>query len=283
MAFAAVGALFAGGAVTAATVLSAVATIGTTLSVVGMVTGSKSLMKLGGMLGLVGGIGGMIAGAAGGAAAGAAASAAEGAGSAAGFVGEGAASGVGAWDGALGAASSGAESAAGGIIQSTMGGPPAGVGPDLASGSVMPDLAANPTDMRLAAGTQTSPGMMEVGAQGGGTQFSNLGGGEAPTGAQGPATPAETPNPTDMRLEAGTQQSPYGPSQDSGSFWSSFSQFADKNKTLFNSGMQVVGGAMKGANERDMWNQKMALHRDQFNRANSYGQFAPGIIQGARA
>lgn len=62
MAFAAVGALLAGTA-SAATTLAAIGTIGMTMSAVGMVTGSKSLMKLGGVLSLVGGIGGMVNGA----------------------------------------------------------------------------------------------------------------------------------------------------------------------------------------------------------------------------
>ena len=73
MAFTAVTALVAAETVTATMVLAAVAQIGTAMTIVGAVTGSKDLMKLGGTMALVGGIGGMAAGAMSGAAADAAA------------------------------------------------------------------------------------------------------------------------------------------------------------------------------------------------------------------
>ena len=73
MAFTAVTALVAAETVNAAMVLAAVAQIGTAMTIVGAVTGSKDLMKLGGTMALVGGIGGMAAGAMSGAAADAAA------------------------------------------------------------------------------------------------------------------------------------------------------------------------------------------------------------------
>jgi hypothetical protein len=68
MAFAAVGALVAGQAATTALVLAAVTEVGLAMTVVGTLTGSKSLVKIGGVLSLVGGVGGMIAGASSGAA-----------------------------------------------------------------------------------------------------------------------------------------------------------------------------------------------------------------------
>ena len=71
MAELAVVALFAGeAAVTAATVLTAVAEVGTAMSIVGAVTGNKDLIKIGGTMALVGGVGSMAAGAMSGAAAG---------------------------------------------------------------------------------------------------------------------------------------------------------------------------------------------------------------------
>ena len=70
MAFTAVTALVAAETVTATMVLAAAAQIGTAMTIVGAVTGSKDLMKLGGTMALVGGIGGMAAGAMSGAAAG---------------------------------------------------------------------------------------------------------------------------------------------------------------------------------------------------------------------
>lgn len=63
-----VGAVGAGTAVTVSMVLVAVAEVGTILSVVGAVTGNETLMKIGGVMGLVGGIGSAISGAASGAA-----------------------------------------------------------------------------------------------------------------------------------------------------------------------------------------------------------------------
>lgn len=70
MAELAVVALVAGeAAVTAATVLTAVAEVGTAMSIVGAVTGSKDLMKIGGTMAMVGGLGGLAEGALSGAAA----------------------------------------------------------------------------------------------------------------------------------------------------------------------------------------------------------------------
>lgn len=74
MAELAVVALVAGeAAVTAATVLTAVAEVGAAMSIVGAVTGNKDLIKIGGTMALVGGVGSMAAGAMSGAAADAAA------------------------------------------------------------------------------------------------------------------------------------------------------------------------------------------------------------------
>lgn len=63
MAFTGIAALVAGEVATTALVLSAIAEVGLAMSVVGAVTGSKDLMKIGGVMSLVGGIGGMVNGA----------------------------------------------------------------------------------------------------------------------------------------------------------------------------------------------------------------------------
>ncbi len=68
----AVGAIVAAETVTAAMVLTAMSTVGAAMTVVGAVTGSKELVKIGGVLGVVGGVGGLVNGAMSGAAAGAA-------------------------------------------------------------------------------------------------------------------------------------------------------------------------------------------------------------------
>lgn len=86
-----------------------------------------------------------------------------------------------------------------------------------------------------------------------------------------------------MRLANGTQVSPpnsltVSAPQSSDSLFSKFSDWANQNKTLVNSGMQLIGGAMKGASEQSMWDQQMALKNAQFQRANSVGTFAPTTI-----
>jgi len=69
MGFSTIAAMMSGAAaVEAGALLSAISTIGLEMSLVGAVTGSKGLMKLGGVMGLVGGVGGLINGAVSGAA-----------------------------------------------------------------------------------------------------------------------------------------------------------------------------------------------------------------------
>ena len=74
--------------------------------------------------------------------------------------------------------------------------------------------------------------------------------------------------------------------ESSGNFFGKISKFANENKTLFSAGLQLAGGALKGANEAKMWNEKMGFQREQAAKANSVGNFAPrptGLIAGARA
>ena len=69
MGFSTIAAMMAGtAAVEAGALLAAISTIGLEMTLVGAVTGSKGLMKLGGVMGLVGGVGGLINGAVSGAA-----------------------------------------------------------------------------------------------------------------------------------------------------------------------------------------------------------------------
>jgi hypothetical protein len=60
MAFTSIAALVGGAAATTTLVLGAIAEVGLAMTVVGGVTGSKTLMKIGGALSLVGGVGGLI-------------------------------------------------------------------------------------------------------------------------------------------------------------------------------------------------------------------------------
>jgi hypothetical protein len=283
MAFTAVAALVTAEAVTATMVLAAVAEVGMALSVVGAVTGSKDLMKIGGAMSLIGGVGGMVAGAASGTA-GAAAGAAE------------AGLGEAATSAALESASSealaayggaaGAEAATASVVSGMEGA--AAAGADLAAAAGEQGIfsaAAQPA----AAAAEAAPGAMQVGPQVEPTvnDVATPSAPQGPAGAEGPATPYDTVNPTDQRLAAGTQASPMNAPESAGSFFGKMSAFAEKNKTLFSSGMQLVGGAMKGANERDMWNQKMELERQRLKQTsygNQVARFQPrGIVQGAGA
>lgn len=277
MAFPAIAALVAGAEVTAAVVLAAVTEVGVTMTVVGMATGSKDLMKIGGVLSLVGGVGGMIAGA-GTAAAGEAA---------AGALSDSAT------DAALSAASdeaiaaSAADMAAGEAVGQAQLAELAG-SPGIVSSPVNLSPMPQPGPIGPADATKAMGNMAETvpPVQADPLAVQAPQGAQAPTGPQAidaPVSPADANmNPTDMRLAAGTQQTPMQAPSDASSFFGKFSDWANQNKTLFNSGMQLVGGAMKGAADQDMWNQKMALERDRWNRANSVGTFQPrGIVGGA--
>lgn len=280
MAFTAVAAVFTAEAVTATMVLAAVAEVGIAMTVVGAVTGSKDLMKIGGAMSLIGGVGGMIAGSMSTAAG---TVAAEGIGEAATSAALDAASAEAA--GAFGG-SAAAEAATADLVAG-MEGAAAG-GADLATAATSaapqgivgatlnPAPAAAEAGLQMPVGQDAVPSMVkEVGAPAGV---------EAPAGAQGPATPFD--NPTDMRLQAGTQAPPMNAPEGAKSFFGRFASFAEKNKTLFSAGMQLAGGAMKGASERDMWNQKMALDRQRLQQTsygNQVARFQPrGIVEGAR-
>lgn len=283
MAFTAVGALIAGEAVTATLVLSAVAEVGMAMTVVGGVVGSKDLMKIGAAMSLVGGVGGMIAGATSGAA-GAAGAAADSA----------AASGL-AEIGAD-AATSAAWSEGAGLGADTL----ANVGADASSGilggaqtaglqaPLMPDASAAVTPMQPP-GVNNPSAYTAPSADAVSTPAATAGQGAAEvTSPATTGTPYGTNpdvNAKDALLQRGAVSSPMNAPESSGNFFSRMGKFANDNKTLFSAGLQLAGGALKGANDTKMWNEKMAFQREQAARANSVGNFAPraGIIAGARA
>jgi hypothetical protein len=288
MAFTGITALVAGD-FAAATVLSAIAEIGTVMTVVGGITGSKDLLKFGGAMALVGGVGGMVNGAIGGATAVGADAAAAGA------------EGLDAASAAANTAGAAYEATgtAGGIMDG-LGGADSALSTDAASAVTDPsqlttpsqDMAqslnqapsVNPTDSRLADSTQSSPLDSIPGAQ-------DPNGAVMPpgaVGAQAPITPYDNPlNPTDMRLANGTQTTPgNGTPVSTGSFLDKLGDLVKKNSAL----LQLGGGALKGMNDRSMWDQKMALEQQRVNQT-SYGNTVasqtpnprPGIISGARA
>lgn len=281
MAFAGIAAIASGAEITATIALSAVAEVGTALTVVGAVTGNKDLMKVGAVMGLVGGIGGLAMGAGSAAVDTAAAQSA---------LDEGAQ--IGAANSLTEASdwASLAQQAPQELTQAVSEAPisaapeigaatPPGA-PSAASPGVQPQGIIN-----QATAPVSPPPAPSVGAQA--PQGAN-----APMGAQGPSTPFDSgvsnpySNPTDARLAAGTQGSPMAPLT-SGSLFSQFLTFAKGNKELLNAGATLLGGAMKGAADYQTNQQNLAFKRDQFNRANSVGTFAPtvntGIIGGAMA
>lgn len=282
MAFTSIAALAGGATATTALVLSAVAEVGLAMTVVGTVTGSKDLMKLGSVMGLVGGVGGMIN---------------------KGLTAAGATSLGG--EAASGALSTGAESlAADAALSSSAGALESGMAPGFgeaaqaatnAAPGTMPDLAASLSpDAGMPAPTATAPAQMPVGAPAQAPTVNDVAGVQAPTGpagAQAPVTPAD-PNwkagVTDASTRAQLGLDPLSTApQSTDGFWKSFSDFANKNKTLFSSGLQLAGGALKGINDREMWNQRMDLEQQRLKQTgsgNTVSNFAPrGIIAGARA
>ena len=276
MAFTAVGALIAGEAVTATLVLSAVAEVGMAMTVVGGVVGSKDLMKIGAAMSLVGGVGGMIAGATSGAA-GAAGAAGEAAAGSAMDAAAAEALTAGASDAAINATTDGlladisGQAASSALPATQMAGleapainnPSAFTAPQTPSQTLQSDLNVTPDSTATVTPNET-----------------------AGQGAKDVMTPADAnANAKDVLLQNKAVSSPMNAPESSGNFFSRMGKFANDNKTLFSAGLQLAGGALKGANDTKMWNEKMAFQREQAARANSVGNFAPraGIIAGARA
>lgn len=255
-------------AVTAVTVLAAVAEIGMAMTVVGAVTGNKSLLKIGGAMSLIGGVGGMMAGAAGGAGAGAAAA--------------DSAAGIGA-DAATSAAWGEGAAGLGGDTLTAMGADVGGsalnsgiISGAQAGGDIAMTTAMNPTDMRLASGTATTPGNAAAGNAAQAT-VNDVAGATGPAGAQGPNTP--------YSMDPTAVSSPMAPIK-SGNFLDGFTNFAKNNKNLLETGVKMISGGLQGANQSDQFQQKLALEKsrvDQTGYGNTVANFRPtGIIAGAQ-
>jgi hypothetical protein len=225
--------------VTVASIATAVAELGMTLSVVGAVTGSKDLMKVGGYLGLAGGVTSLAAGAF---------SAAEGA-AAEGLAGEG----LGGAGGAMGQAGDYGMQAA---SQSGMDGVASLAADDTAS--VLSDVA----------GSANAPAAFND------TRFDSLGSGPDMPGASAPSSPASPSNASD--IGAPSTQTPYSDARNSGAGsgygnspgGSTFADIANwYNKqpdavkaAIIKGGASAVGGLFQGWTEE----QKLALERNKF-------------------
>lgn len=271
MGFSAIAGMIAGTtAVTATAVLGAVTTIGLEMSLVGAVTGSKGLMKLGGVMSLVGGVGGMINGAIGSAATGAAAE---------GLAGE--------FSGA--AAQSLAEETAGTLAESladdavtTAAGGLAETGMAAAEDAVFGldgamDWASAADDAWQELGyseglVDAIPAKAEMPIADTPDAFTFK-----PTEAA--TTKADYKLPTDgVKLNAGDAAKAAGqkieaPPKD---YFSEFLTWVKNNEKTANTIMQLGGSALSGMNQRAMFDEKMALEksRNQYGNtvANLYGK-----------
>lgn len=262
MAFTAITALATAGTAASATmVFAAVAQLGTIMSIVGAVTGSKDLMKFGGFMSLAGGLGGFAAG--GLTAGGAAASAGE-------------------------LASASAADVAGGMVpefatdvayQSGLQGADAlatGIEAGSAVGSALPDIGQVAANMPVEApqGIVSQPAVsadvMQPTAM------------PTPDVAMTPTTPT-APAPADMSI--GAPPSPYGEVGNynaptkvaSGDYFSRIGGWLNDNKGL----VQIGGNVLSGMQKSDQFDQQMDLQNRRLAQtgygsatARSYG----GII-----
>jgi len=268
MAFNAVAALLAAEEVTATLVLSAMVEVGTTMSIVGAVTGSKDLMKLGGALAIVGGVGGLVNGAA----------------SAAGS--------------SVVDATGGLETAVGGSVPGQIAADAAGNTGILASTGGIEDVAAGAVDTGAStistnattnsltppSSTPMSPEQDNGTFAPNGQQANAMPGSTAAPGAQtatnqmqvqAPQTPASAgaevvkagaSAPTDVLSKAA--------STDSTSYFSKFMDFVKKNKEVSNGILQLGGGLLKGMSDASIADKKFGLDQQKINQTSFGNQVA---------
>lgn len=272
---------------TIAAVATVVSEVGTFMTVVGAVTGNKDMMKLGGEMSMVGGIGSLAAGAMG-AADGVLSSAATDT----------------ATDTATETASSEAATKLADINPgaegdiTTMTGTSAGKGLDISPGANtggdsltgttgvgnpqgdMPVTGATGTPGTTATTTSTTatPDVVKTNDQWSIDSLKRING----TGDTLSAGVKGYDVPDLYQPGAGAQAATKAGTD---GFFSQFSNFANKNSTLFNAGMQLVGVAMKGANDAAINDQNAALKQQQINQTSygsAVGSMGNGIVSGAR-
>lgn len=300
MGFPAIAALVAGAEVTGALALAAITEVGTVMTVVGAVTGSKDLMKAGAVMGLVGGVGGAIA---------SSSTAGETA------LSETLSGGDGAFNAAKDSAAYDATAAKSALSDAVQGTGTTSFNEAAANAANDDALQGIIGSQRNAAGLE-QPGILDTSASTSGQAAVPIQGAtsistdaNAVTGAvtpDAPVTPASTDataintpggstntNPLDQRLANGTATSPTSNSMmrvglDGGikktSFWDDLSNFANKNSTL----LKLGGTALSGLQSASQWDDRIGLEKQRMAYGNSVGNFAPttprptGIIQSAR-
>ena len=280
MAFTSVAALIGGAAVETALVLSAITEIGIASTIVGAVTGNKSLLKLGGVMSLVGGVGGMLAGASGGAAA----------------AGEGVLGDAAAADAMSMTVPTAEQAASAGLdLGSTAADAMSVTVPTEAASSMSGlDIApsatpaaapweANYPAAEVAPATPVAPSAVSQAApdvaQNAATPGSNI-------AAPAPATAPSSDMTTGDFARTDRAMSQYAPVK-SQSYFDSILDFVKKNKEVSNSILQLGGGLLKGMSDSSIADKKFALEQqalDQKKYGNQVATYKPtGFIQSARA
>lgn len=276
MAFTGVVALASAETVTAAMVFAAVAEVGTAMSIVGAVTGDKTLASLGGVMALGGAAGGFLSGL--GAVGDAAATTAGGA-----TVGEGIEAGF------MDAANVAGDTA--GTVADTVGSVAMDGGGELAGDAALDANGLGATqplaNTATSVGTAVTPTAPVVTPSVGNSLEVN--GAAAPTGPTGPVTPLDNP--------ISSTGAPASSNDFFGNIWQGIKD--PKNKTLVNSAMQIGGGLLQGIGQADQFNRaldvknreqtlneqvklgQLALQQQLAANANSQVKF-PGIVASAR-
>ena len=292
MAFTSIAALVGGAEASAALVLGAITEVGVTMNVVGAVTGDKGLMKLGGVMGIIGGVGGLVNGAMGAAAEGAsyggASMAEQEAINAAGPIGTEAATGA-----ATGAADA---IASDGISFGGEAAPTAGMTTENLSSAVdeankalgiTKDSVGTGGDLSISGNNTKSIFEQAQANTGVDTKSLEI----APKTADvssidAPGYRKEYPGASDDYRATSFNNTNATPPK---SFFDSFLTWAKEPKNA-NTLLQFGAGALKGMGDRSMWDDKMAQQdrelKTRFGYANQVPSFSyqrPSILQTARA
>lgn len=257
------------------------------MSVVGAVTGNKSLMKIGGVLGLVGGVGGMFAGAG----SGAASTALSETGTEA-ALNSASQEALGAYGGE---AASQAAQVAGTEAMGAMDGV-AGGGDFLGMVDDAQSSLGQMSEMtnEVKSATATAPDLQDAADFGDKVEPVSTKAliGESPTGAEQAAKMDSIRNGSDVMSDGfkpATASTPggFGPPVGSKDYFNQFLNWVKNNKEVANGVMKLGGEALNGMAQRDMFDKKLAEQQRETNMRYGYGNqvasYGPKPLIGARA
>ena len=287
MAFTAVGALIAGQAATATLVLAAVTEVGLAMTLVGAVTGNKTLLKVGGVLSMVGGVGGMINGALSGAASGAAAEAGASAG-----LDAASAEAAGAYGGAAGAEAS----QIAGIAE--MGGEVAGLTGEAGFSSMVDEALTSVAEQGGSLADAGSSVVDDVASDGFGSDAVDVADvADKTTSPQNPeqliGAPTQTPAPVldsvngaDVmsdnfaKIKTPSMAGGFGPPSASGNYFGDFMKWVKDNKEVSKFAMDGIKG-MVGSDKEDAETDYLNAKTNSMKYGNTVAAYRPLI--GVRA